>query len=144
MKKLIIMLLFIPVVAYSATVNQIYSKMVRSNHFIFSPVLIVSKSLKVQARNVGVVIIINRGMLYFAKNDHEIAWVLGHELAHGKLWHMGSNHKNEYEADRLALKYMAKAGYNRCIGVKILLRYNDPMSKTHPASLDRYNRIKCK
>lgn len=138
-----LLLLCTTLVVFAASPQEIYAKIVKANGFWTYPRLVIIDSDEVQAENRGAVIVVHKGLLRTVKNDHELALVLGHELAHGKLWHLGSTHENEYEADRVGMKYMNKAGYNRCRGAKILLKFNKEASDSHPAAKDRYNRVRC-
>lgn len=126
-----------------ASPQAVYQRITRANGFWVYPILVVRQSPRVQAGNRGVYIYITTGMIKFVKNEHELAVVLGHELAHGKLWHKKSNYLNEYAADKLGAQYAYKAGYNICIGVKILKRFGRKASKTHPSGISRYDRLRC-
>lgn len=86
---------------------------------------------------------LNKGMLRFVRNEDEMAMVLGHEIGHYVLGHWTSTPKNEYASDVFGARLVSKAGYNRCKGVLVILRFHDGDSSTHPASNKRYNRIKC-
>jgi predicted Zn-dependent protease len=74
-------------------------------------------------------------------NKDELALVLGHELAHYKLGHHGSNHRNEYAADALGYQYAAKAGYNVCRGKNIFKKFRKGGSATHPDPRDRIKHL---
>jgi Zn-dependent protease with chaperone function len=143
----IIGLLAINEVAHSLTAGQakkVYAKLVKANKFIFTPPLYVIKSNKVNAKATWGSITIYTGMLKFLRNEHELAMVLGHELAHYKLWHTRSSHKNEYAADKRGALYAQKAGYNKCYGGLFLLRFKYKPNKTHPPSKDRYKNLGCR
>lgn len=143
MKSLYAILLLLPSIAFSSSPQEIYKRIVQANGFWTAPKLVVINSNEVQAENRGPVIILYSGLVRAMGNDHELAAVLGHELAHGKLGHMGSSHRNEYAADRLGMQYISRAGYNRCVGAKVLLKMNKVASDTHPASKDRYAKVRC-
>lgn len=85
-------------------------------------------------------ITVNQGTLN-ATNVDELAFVLGHELAHSKLFHTGSTHKNEYAADKLGYFYASKAGYNMCNGVKLFKKFPQRATDTHPSPKDRVDRL---
>jgi beta-barrel assembly-enhancing protease len=58
---------------------------------------------------------INAAMLDFAATDDELAVIVGHELAHNVLRHIVLKTKSkqaEYQADRLGVWLMARAGYD--------------------------------
>lgn len=129
--------------ALAASPQEIYSRLVKANGFWTYPKLVVSESNEVQAYNFGTTIQINRGLINSVRNDDELAFILGHELAHGKLWHTKSSHKAEFAADKLGAILANRAGYNSCRGTKWLLLLNDENSPSHPAPSVRYNRLKC-
>ena len=143
MRHFISLLLFCMSLPVFANPQAIYNKITRANGFWVFPKLITKQSDQVQASQNGAVILLYRGMAAHVRNNDEMAWVLSHELAHYKMGHRGSTHPNEYAADKMAVTYMKRAGYNSCTGVKILLRMSYPSSNSHPASKDRYNRVKC-
>lgn len=146
MIKKILLLMVISCSSYAMSFNQaevVYNKLVRSNGFTNYPRLVYSSSRDVNASAGGLRITVNAGLLRFVRNSNELAVVLGHELAHYRLAHHGSTPSNEYAADSLGASYAAKGGYNRCDGAKVILRFHDKGSKTHPPSDKRYNRIKC-
>lgn len=71
-------------------------------------------------------IIISIGLLPYIDNDDELAFILGHELAHAqeayggpiKLMAMSINSKKyEYKSDQKALDYMVKSGFNPIAGI---------------------------
>lgn len=58
---------------------------------------------------------INDAMLSFVLNDDELAVIIGHELAHNILRHIKLKTRSktaEYQADRLGVWLMARAGYD--------------------------------
>lgn len=146
MKKLIlyVALIFTSLNLFAASPQEIYNRLVRANGFASAPKLVIINSNQVQAANTGSKILLYKGMLRAVRNDDELAAVLGHELAHGKLGHRGSTHRNEYAADSLGMVYMSRAGFNRCRGAKILLKLNKATTKTHPAAKDRYSKVSCR
>ena len=98
------------------------------------------------------------GMMNFAKNDDEIALIIGHELAHNTMGHIRKIVANiiltggatrytrpfESESDYVGLYYMVRAGFNP-EGVEDVWRrlaITNPKSvaraKTHPTYPDRY------
>ena len=127
----------------SSQVRDVYIKLVKANGIHQVPKLIFSKSSEVNAETNGWQIKVNTGMLRNFRSPHEVALVLGHELAHGTLRHNGSTIRNEYAADKLGARYARNTGYNICIGAKVLKRFGNKASKTHPAGTDRYKRLGC-
>ncbi len=119
----------------------IYKNLVMSQDTGYSPRLQLSNSTKVNASAYYGVITINIGMLRFLNNDDELALILAHELAHFKLGHRFSSPSNEYAADSLGARYVQKIGYNVCNGAQLLKRLKGGPSKTHPDSINRYNRL---
>lgn len=149
MRKLLIPVLFLWTLIGHAYVSpqqtaQIYQRIVKANGWTFYPGLRYARTNLVNARSGLFYITINEGMLYFCKNQDEMAAVLGHEFAHWKLGHMRSSWNNEYAADAKGVDYMRKAGYNSCRGVKLLARFGNKPSSDHPPGTDRYNRVRCR
>jgi beta-barrel assembly-enhancing protease len=69
----------------------------------------------INARADGRYVQINAGMLDFVRNDDELAAVVAHELAHNILKHQAKktpSKQAEYEADRLSVALVARAGYS--------------------------------
>lgn len=144
MKKLLFILLLILSTSVFATTRsdavRIYKKITSANGFVVYPDLKFSNSNQINARTDMFYITINRGMLN-ATNIDELALVIGHELAHSKLWHLKSTHQNEYAADRLGWFFASKAGYNVCRGKNLFKKFPQRGSTTHPHPKDRYNRL---
>ncbi len=83
-------------------------------------------SKNVNARAHGGTITVTTGLMSFVKTDAEIAFVIGHELAHNRLGHgLKAKHKGvgwglaptyalklELEADYVGMYYLARAGYD--------------------------------
>lgn len=83
-----------------------------------SPVRVVDKS-NVNAYADGKSISVTKGMLWFARDETELAMVLAHELAHNVMGHAGSlsgafsDKKGlEADADYVGLYILARAGYD--------------------------------
>ena len=103
-------------------------------------------------------IVMTSGMMNFASKDEEIAYILGHELAHNAMGHIRKTVSNyilslgatrytrpfESEADYVGLYYMARAGYNpdNVEDIWRRLAVTNPKSvaraKTHPTFPGRY------
>lgn len=124
-------------------VQDIYFKIAKANGMQVVPRLILKKDPSVNAEAFGYQISVNTGMLNNVRNDSEMAMVLGHELAHGRLGHASSTPANEYAADNLGAKYMKNAGYSVCTGAYLLKRFGSKGSSTHPAGTDRFRKLGC-
>ena len=91
---------------------------------------------------------ITEGMIAFASNDSELAFVLSHELAHDLLGHVGAFHggnraKMELEADYVGIYVTARAGYDVETASRIMLRLASAFpdmegNSSYPASGTRY------
>ena len=147
MNKLLTLLLFLYTISSQAMsfseAQYLYAKIKIANGITNAPILKYSNSGKVNANSNFFAITLNKGILNFVHNESELAFIIGHELAHYKLGHMGSSYNNEYAADALGVTYSSNAGYSRCGGASILLRFHDYGSKTHPDSDKRYYKL-CK
>ncbi len=147
MIKKIVLLLIIASPSYAMTFNDakvVYHNLIVANHFKTYPVLKLLQDSDNNADYYNNVIEINTGMLKFAKNVNELAIVLGHELGHYTAREkVLSSYDAEYGADKDGSRYAGVAGYDRCSGALLVYRFHDAASSDHPASLDRYNRIKC-
>jgi hypothetical protein len=92
---------------------------------------------------------ITSGLLRFLKNDDQLAWVLGHELAHIVLGTTGSNERNEHMADYVGSYLTARAGYDPEEVVDFFKRWSaeNPSTialegyKTHPSIANRIQKI---
>lgn len=123
--------------------KDIYIRIAKANGLRVVPELVVINDNSVNAEAQGSRIGIYVGMLKNVRNDSEMALVLGHELAHGRLGHSGSTPSNEFAADKLGAKYAHSAGYNVCVGAQLLKRFGSVASKTHPAGTERFKRLGC-
>jgi predicted Zn-dependent protease len=111
----------------------------------------------VNAYNDGTKIVIYRGLINSTNSYDEIALVIGHEIAHGNLWHLKMlNDWNkkltptevsvlEAHADKLGAIYMMKAGYDVCKGRKLFKNWldekGDYLGGSHPGYAYRYNQL---
>jgi hypothetical protein len=78
----------------------------------------------------GRTIYVTTGLLRFSENDDEVAFVIGHELAHNVLNHMGLSYKRfEEEADYLGCYFAARAGYD----LDRLVAYRRRLAREFPA-----------
>jgi predicted Zn-dependent protease len=146
--KILVIMLFC-VNAYALTFNdaeEVYKQLVIKNHVMPLPKLAYWPNDQVNAfcDSDAQTIVLTRGILKFVQNKDQLAMVIGHELGHCILHHPISTPRNEYIADRMGYWLSQAAGYNVCKGVEVLKNLNDPASATHPASINRYNVLKCK
>lgn len=98
-------------------------------------------------------VVLYSGMAEFAENDHQVAMVLAHEIAHYELGHVLSYRgqaiqiMREAMADKLSVYYMEKAGYDVCKGLliwkKMIKKYGDkPYYSNHPSSSYRLEALR--
>lgn len=102
----------------------------------------------VYASTNGSTIRITQGMLTFASNDSELAFVLSHELAHDVLGHAaarrgGDRRRMELEADYVGIYITARAGYDIEAASRFMLRLADAFPNmegggSYPAPAERY------
>lgn len=124
-------------------VLEVYKDLLSKNHIqIYVPVYII-ESYRIQGYSQHNRIVLTTGMLRYIQNKDELASVLAHELSHIVLHHTKSTPKNELYADQQGAYYMKNAGYNICRGFRVILRFNDPWSSTHPSSVYRYQHVGC-
>lgn len=141
---LMLLILFTPLQAYSSNTGQarqIFHKIVAANGFKNNPILVFSTS-DIENASSGWYVTLNYGMLRMVSNSDELAFVIGHELAHAKTKHANSSWAEELKADRIGLQYMQNAGYNRCMGAKLLLKFGKA-SASHPSGAQRYQATGC-
>lgn len=95
--------------------------------------------------NVGVVVVY-KGLLNFCDNEDQLAWVLGHELAHirrGDIFHSEAAYR-ELAADVLGAQYAMASGYPSGISFLYKMRriYGDQgKDGVHPTWTKRINNI---
>lgn len=94
-------------------------------------------------------IYISEGMLSAARNDSELAFVIGHEAAHVVLGHLQSLRSHslkeiELEADEYGLLFAKRAGYDPYASFTILRRVENAVTRdssagfaTHPSFSER-------
>lgn len=116
--------------------------------------LVIDESPIENAYNDGTKIVIFRGLINDAKSWDEIALVLGHEVAHGMLWHLkmplddltdGQVSTLEANADKLGAVYMMKAGYDVCKGRELFKYWREnngnALDQNHPDYSYRYDEL---
>lgn len=145
-KLLTIILILVASTSHAMSLKQaqgVYYKLAKVNR-INAPPLVIWNDPSDNAKSGRNATYVTPGMLSFARNNDEIAIILGHELSHFVNRDNGSTPSREYRADQQGVVMAHRAGYNVCSGVAIVKRFNDKASKTHPSSLDRWNKLKCK
>lgn len=139
MMKFILIFLLICSNSYATTRQQaiaIYNNIIQANRIANPPKLLFSPDPSMNAMGNGKDITLFQGMLNNTNKD-ELAWDLGHELAHILLGHRASTHANEYAADKLGWELAKKAGYNMCRGKKIFYKLYQGTSESHPTAKSR-------
>lgn len=103
--------------------------------------------------------VFHRGLMKITDNDHELALLIGHELAHILNGDLGHSHwtgelkhdfdmdkYKESQADVIGTILMHKAGYDCHEGAKVWKRYihrlGDKTGPSHPKPSERYEKIK--
>lgn len=105
-------------------------------------------------------IVIFNGMIKALKyNKNAIAWVIGHEVAHGFLSHntyenwehtsetvLGLSQMKELQSDYVGFALAQRAGYNACEGKQLMeylmVNYGDRVhTKAHPQSGIRFSNL---
>lgn len=105
-------------------------KLIHTNNLKRAPIFVENswKNVNASTASVDKSITITKGMLPYLDNDDELAFVLGHELAHAQELYDGmwktiainfNSKKYEYKSDINALDYMVNAGYNPIAGITI-------------------------
>ena len=128
------------------------------------PNVVVDPSQDFNAYNTGLEIHVNQGLIDKLENDDELALVIGHEMSHSTLMHMGVvfgypdvpglNPNNstplqailESQADKMGAYYMMRAGYDICKGREFVKVMNvatdgDFLNGDHPPNSYRYEQL---
>ncbi len=103
-----------------------------------------NKEGDVNAFSTGYSIIVTKEMLNFCTTKSQMAFVLGHEIAHHSFNSRGSDKKEELAADLRGFQIAKKAGYNK--GAIPFLKkakktFGDKGGKVHPDWSIRINQI---
>lgn len=124
--------------------EQVYRQLIKKNNIKNPPTLFYAYNNVPDAYTDGTQIVITSGMVKILSNRQELAHMLAHELSHINSRYNHSNHLNEFNADKDGAYMAKKAGYNPCVGKKWMLKFMHPTTSSHPSSIDRYNRLRCK
>lgn len=136
----ILLLLLLCNIAHSATeaqAIQVFKEMSRGGVKI-----VISNSSAINASCGFNILTLNKGIIRAAQNNDELSIVIGHELTHCRHYDMGSSIAKELRADAEGLLDAKAHGYNVCNGVNIMRRMNRKQTATHPASGERYERLR--
>lgn len=110
----------------------------------------IQNSPVVNAFNDGQMIVMFRGIIDDTKNLDEIALILGHEIAHGMLQHLGKLNSEdpreiavlEANADKYGAILMMRAGYDVCKARDLFKRWShawgNSLNGDHPANSYRW------
>lgn len=106
------------------------------------------------AYNDGSKVVIYTGLINNTHSWDEVALVLGHEIAHGMLWHLkmplndlteGQVATLEGNADKMGAVYMMKAGYDVCKGRELFKYWKEKngnaLDQNHPDNSYRYDEL---
>lgn len=136
-------------------VKQMYYKIAKMTGQInLLPAVIISDDADVNAAAFTDKIVINQGIIDFAKNDDELAMVIGHEISHVILGHVNVTddmytrnniQKMEADADKYGAFLMMQAGYDICTGRELWKRWDqqqgDVLIQDHPDFAYRYDQL---
>lgn len=130
--------------------NEIIAQTGQSQNAL--PLYIVESDTE-NAYNDGTKIVIYTKLVDNAESWDEVALVLGHEVAHGMLEHLGKLNTSdpaeitvlEANADKMGAVYMMKAGWDICKGREIFARWRDEMGNhqngDHPDYSYRFDEL---
>lgn len=90
--------------------DRIINTQLRPQPACRSGVFLNSSSMAINASANGEDIIIDKGLLYFTENDEELAFIIGHELAHNVMRHIDTTRSNMIIAGALGAVLDAAAG----------------------------------
>lgn len=133
-------------------VQRVYNKLALVSGTQKMVPLVVLQSPIINAWTDGFNITITTGMLKLIKNNHELAMVLGHEMAHvlaGDTTRDGQPidpNFIEANADKLGAYIMMRAGYDPCIGKEIMRTFKDKFgddasAQGHPGNAYRLDQL---
>lgn len=141
--------------AQDEKVRSIYAKIVAASGQAQDALpLVISDEMIDNAYNDGNRIVIYRGLINHCKSWDEVALILGHEAAHGNLYHLrmdldkmppGIIATLEGNADKMGAVYMMKAGYDVCKGREVMKRWKEEngnaLGQNHPDFSYRYDEL---
>lgn len=140
--------------AVYSNVRSMYSKLlVASGQSDDALPLVIVRSDQDNMYNDGRSVVVYTGFIERAQSYDEIALILGHEIAHGMLGHLGKlrtknpdeSRKHEALADKMGAVYMIKAGYNICKGRIVFRRWQltdgNSVVGNHPDYSYRYDEL---
>lgn len=86
------------------------------------------------------------------ETKHEWAFIIFHEIAHKLLNHLElvdrnsseSRHEAEYACDAKSLELMQKYGYRPDQAIRLMVKYSEEESFSHPSGKDRIRRMRAK
>lgn len=132
-------------------VNQVYEHIIlNSGQSQRPPFHIVENMGVINAWTDGASITITTGMLHLFHNKHELAMVLGHEVAHfiaHDIYHGDLLQEDiEANADKLGAFIMMRAGYDPCKGKEIMHTFKCLFGDfaapvDHPSNAYRYDQL---
>ncbi len=140
-------------------VNRIYARLLIGTGLSqLVPPIVVDSSQVFNAMNTGDALVIFQGLIDQMKNDDELALVIGHEMAHSTLMHMGASGLNpendtaqqnilEAQADKMGAFYIMRAGYSICKAREFMKTMNFvmhgdfPGNGDHPPNAYRYDQL---
>ncbi len=140
---------------YDKRVREIYQQIqVATGQSQDAEPLIIEEVGIENAYNDGFSVHVYRGLLDKTTSWDEVALILGHETAHGMLWHLrmplgkmsdGQIDVLEANADKMGAFYMMKAGYNICKGRELFNywaeTHGDAQEQNHPTFSYRYAQL---
>lgn len=122
------------------------------------PPLKIDDSDNINAYATSEMIVLHRGIIDFTKNDHELAMIIGHEMAHYYLHHVHFDppiqgldkvvydKQAELNSDKLGAFIAMQAGYDVCKGREVWRRFGDEYGDiienlSHPLSVFRHKNL---
>lgn len=133
---LCVLLIICPTLAFAASPQAIYKKLLKATGVRALPFYVISKATPLcsLACTDGRAIYVSTKLLATVRNEDELAGVIGHEMAHAV-------YSNESRADVLGLKYAARAGYRYCVAAQFLKQLSG--DDRHPDGYTRYKNTGC-
>ena len=135
-------------------VDKVGRRLIHANNLKRAPIFVERnrKLVNAYASSYNKRVVIYMGTLAYINNDDELAFILGHELAHAQDFYDGflktigmqfNRKKYEYSADLKSIDYMVKAGYNPIAAIIISNKiFDEPFCdwgilSTHPTGSKR-------